>query len=98
MAWRPPSETDGFGTRGYPIEQLALKSSHLETAYLLIYGSLPTKEQYRFFESEVMRHSVMHSDAEGFFRSFRFVGCSRRVRLLPRVLILPYSPGTMRTL
>ncbi|KAI0707321.1 peroxysomal citrate synthase [Earliella scabrosa] len=58
--------------RGYPIEQLALKSSHLETAYLLIYGSLPTKEQFKFFESEVMRHSVMHSDAEGFFRSFRY--------------------------
>ncbi|KAI8980221.1 peroxysomal citrate synthase [Trametes punicea] len=58
--------------RGYPIEQLALHSSHLETAYLLIYGSLPTKDQYKFFESEVMRHSVMHSDAEGFFRSFRY--------------------------
>ncbi|TBU33323.1 peroxysomal citrate synthase [Dichomitus squalens] len=58
--------------RGYPIEQLALKSSHLETAYLLIYGSLPTKEQHRFFESEVMRHSVMHADSEGFFRSFRY--------------------------
>ncbi|PCH42189.1 peroxysomal citrate synthase [Wolfiporia cocos MD-104 SS10] len=58
--------------RGYPIEQLALHSSHLESAYLLIYGSLPTKEQYRFFETEVMRHSVMHADAEGFFRSFRY--------------------------
>ncbi|OSD06613.1 peroxysomal citrate synthase [Trametes coccinea BRFM310] len=58
--------------RGYPIEQLALHSSHLETAYLLIYGSLPTKDQFKFFESEVMRHSVMHSDAEGFFRSFRY--------------------------
>ena len=52
---------------------MALKSSHLETAYLLIYGSLPTKEQFKFFESEVMRHSVMHSDAEGFLRSFRCV-------------------------
>ncbi|OJT07446.1 Citrate synthase [Trametes pubescens] len=58
--------------RGYPIEQLALRSSHLESSYLLIYGSLPTKEQFKFFESEVMRHSVMHSDAEGFFRSFRY--------------------------
>ena len=57
--------------RGYPIEQLALKSSHLETAYLLIYGNLPTREQFKFFESEVMRHSTMHSDTEGFFRSFR---------------------------
>ncbi|KAI9061312.1 peroxysomal citrate synthase [Trametes sanguinea] len=60
------------GDRGYPIEQLALHSSHLETAYLLIYGSLPTKDQFKFFEGEVMRHSVMHSDAEGFFRSFRY--------------------------
>ncbi|OCH95352.1 peroxysomal citrate synthase [Obba rivulosa] len=58
--------------RGYPIEQLALHSSHLETAYLLIYGSLPTTEQFKFFENEILRHSVVHSDAEGFFRSFRY--------------------------
>ncbi|KAH9940957.1 peroxysomal citrate synthase [Amylocystis lapponica] len=58
--------------RGYPIEQLAVHSSHLETAYLLIYGSLPTREQHTFFEGEVLRHGVMHSDAEGFFQSFRY--------------------------
>ncbi|KAF8643266.1 hypothetical protein AX16_009150 [Volvariella volvacea WC 439] len=58
--------------RGYPIEQLALHSSHLETAYLLLYGSLPTKSQYEVFEKEVMHHSVMHADAEQFFRSFRY--------------------------
>ncbi|KAK7690677.1 hypothetical protein QCA50_005776 [Cerrena zonata] len=58
--------------RGYPIEQLAEKSSHLESAYLLIYGSLPTKEQHKHFETEVLQHGVMHSDAEGFFRSFRY--------------------------
>ncbi|CCM00108.1 uncharacterized protein FIBRA_02135 [Fibroporia radiculosa] len=58
--------------RGYPIEQLALKSTHLETAYLLIYGSLPTRDQYNLFETEVMRHSVMHADTEGFFQSFRY--------------------------
>lgn len=57
--------------RGYPIEQLAEKSSHLESAYLLIYGSLPTKPQYKHFETEVLQHGVLHSDAEGFFRSFR---------------------------
>lgn len=59
--------------RGYPIEQLALQSSHLETAYLLIYGSLPTKAQFDVFHHEVMHHGVMHADAEQFFRSFRFV-------------------------
>ncbi|KAI0078741.1 peroxysomal citrate synthase [Panus rudis PR-1116 ss-1] len=58
--------------RGYPIEQLAEKSSHLESAYLLIYGSLPTRSQYAHFEKEILRHGVLHSDAEGFFRSFRY--------------------------
>ena len=59
-----------FG-RGYPIEQLAVNSSFLETAYLLIYGSLPTSKQYNVFESEVMQHSIAHSDAEVLFRAFR---------------------------
>ncbi|ETW83169.1 hypothetical protein HETIRDRAFT_157258 [Heterobasidion irregulare TC 32-1] len=60
------------GGIGYPIEQLALHSSHLETAYLLIYGSLPSKEQFKTFERETMHHSIVHADAEGFFRSFRY--------------------------
>ncbi|KAL5525964.1 hypothetical protein ACEPAG_7302 [Sanghuangporus baumii] len=58
--------------RGYPIEQLAVESSFLETAYLLIYGNLPTKEQYHVFEGEVMHHSIAHQDAEGLFRAFRY--------------------------
>ena len=60
-----------MGDRGYPIEQLAEKSSHLESAYLLIYGSLPSASQYAHFEREVMNHGVTHSDATEFFRSFR---------------------------
>lgn len=59
--------------RGYPIEQLALHSTHLETAYLLIYGTLPGEKQLKMFESEVMSHSYVHADAENFFRSFRCV-------------------------
>ncbi|KAH8092652.1 peroxysomal citrate synthase [Cristinia sonorae] len=58
--------------RGYPIEQLAEKSSHLESAYLLIYGSLPTQPQYELFEREVLNHGVTHSDTAQFFRSFRY--------------------------
>ncbi|KAG8861306.1 hypothetical protein FRB91_009217 [Serendipita sp. 411] len=58
--------------RGYPIEQLAEKSSFLETAYLLIWGELPTKNQFQRFHSEVMNHSTMHIDAEEIFRSFRY--------------------------
>ncbi|KAI0001483.1 peroxysomal citrate synthase [Russula compacta] len=58
--------------RGYPIEQLARHSTHLETAYLLIYGTLPSERQLRLFESEVMSHTFVHADAETFFRSFRY--------------------------
>ncbi|KAG9017986.1 hypothetical protein FRB90_012711 [Tulasnella sp. 427] len=57
--------------RGYPIEQLALHSSFLEVAYLLIYGSLPSKQNFDIFEKEVMTHSIVHVDAEGLFKSFR---------------------------
>jgi citrate synthase len=60
--------------RGYPIEQLARHSTHLETAYLLIYGTLPTAKQLRVFEDEVLAHTFVHADAEHFFRSFR---CAR---------------------
>ncbi|KAI0777049.1 peroxysomal citrate synthase [Irpex lacteus] len=56
----------------YPIEQLAERSSHLETAYLLIYGSLPTKDQFKHWETEILRHGNMHADSEEFFRSFRY--------------------------
>lgn len=58
--------------RGYPIEQLAEKSTFLETAYLLIWGELPSKKKYDTFHDEVMHHSTMHVDAEEIFRSFRY--------------------------
>jgi citrate synthase len=46
--------------RGYPVEQIAAKSSYLETAYLLIYGELPSRERFEYFESEVMHHVSVH--------------------------------------
>eukprot|EP00897_Mesotaenium_endlicherianum_P009472 jgi/Mesen1/8553/ME000489S07943 len=45
--------------RGYPIEELAEKSSYLETAYLLMYGNLPTKTQLSDWEATVMQHSAV---------------------------------------
>src|SRR5580692_5764607 len=48
--------------RGYPIEQLAEKSSFIEVAYLLIYGVLPTAEQLANFQYEVSRHTLVHED------------------------------------
>jgi citrate synthase len=46
--------------RGYPIEQLAEQASYLETAYLLLNGELPTKDEYTRFEHEITHHTMVH--------------------------------------
>ncbi|MCE1179375.1 MAG: citrate synthase [Micrococcales bacterium] len=56
--------------RGYPIEQLAEKSSFLEVSYLLIYGELPTKEQLEDFDNRIRRHTMLHEDLKEFFGGF----------------------------
>jgi citrate synthase len=56
--------------RGYPIEQLAEKSSFLETSYLLIYGQLPTQVELEEFDQLLRRHTLLHEDLKGFFQGF----------------------------
>jgi len=56
--------------RGYPIEQLAEKSTFVETSYLLIYGELPTPAQLADFDARIRRHTLLHEDLKGFFRGF----------------------------
>jgi citrate synthase len=56
--------------RGYPIEELAEKSSFVEVAYLLIYGELPTKGQLEEFTTKLTRHSMIHEDMKHFFVGF----------------------------
>jgi citrate synthase len=56
--------------RGYPIEQLAEKSTFLEVAYLLIYGELPSKAQLDAFIDSITRHSLIHEEMRRFFDSF----------------------------
>src|ERR1700689_573725 len=53
--------------RGYPIEQLAEKSTFLEVSYLLIYGELPTDEQLADFTGLVTRHTLLDEDFKTFF-------------------------------
>lgn len=57
--------------RGYPIEQLAEKSSHIEVCYLLLYGELPTATQLDDFTHRVTRHTMVHEQMHNFFRGFR---------------------------
>jgi citrate synthase len=56
--------------RGIPIEQLAEKSTFVETAYLLIYGTLPKDDQLRGWSEKLTRHSLLHEDLKHFFEGF----------------------------
>lgn len=53
--------------RGYPIEELAEKASFPETAYLLIYGELPTSQQLTDFRLKLTQNSLIHEDMLHFF-------------------------------
>lgn len=56
--------------RGIPIEQLAEHSSFVETAYLLINGDLPTREELNRFSVLLNDHSLLHEDMRHFFENF----------------------------
>ncbi len=48
--------------RGYPIEQLAEKSTFTEVSYLLIHGNLPTADELKIFETQITEHTLLHED------------------------------------
>jgi citrate synthase len=57
--------------RGYPIEQLAEKSTYLEVAYLLVHGELPTRAQLEEWVGEITIHTFVHENVKGFMQGFR---------------------------
>ena len=57
--------------RGYPIDQLARQSDFVETCYLLLYGQLPTKEQYQAFRKHVVNHTMVNEQVTRFYTGFR---------------------------
>jgi citrate synthase len=57
--------------RGYPIEQLAERSTYLEVAYLLIHGELPTREQLEHWTYEITVHTFVHENVKSFMQGFR---------------------------
>ena len=57
--------------RGYPIEQLAAKSSFLEVAHLLLNGELPNAAEKKAFEDGVMKHTMLHEQIRRFYDGFR---------------------------
>jgi citrate synthase len=58
--------------RGYPIEQLAEKSTYLETAYLLIFGELPTDAQLAQWTLEITHHTILHENVKHLMETFRY--------------------------
>src|SRR5260370_13336266 len=58
--------------RGYPIEQLAEESDYLETAYLLLFGELPTAAQQQAWIREITLHTMLHENVKKFMEGFRY--------------------------
>jgi len=58
--------------RGYPIEQLAEKSSYLETAYLILSGELPTKAQHDEWVFDITHHTMVHENVKDLMMGFRY--------------------------
>jgi citrate synthase len=58
--------------RGYPIDQLAEKSSHLEVSYLLMNGELPNKQQLEEFTTKITHHTYVHENIKSFMDGFRY--------------------------
>src|SRR5258708_8546181 len=58
--------------RGYPIEELAEKSTYLETAYLLLYGELPTETQLKDWTWHIGHHTFIHESIKKFLDGFHY--------------------------
>src|SRR5262249_41009204 len=58
--------------RGFPIEQLAERSNYLETAYLILFGELPTQPQYDQWVYEITHHTWLHENVKIFMDGFRY--------------------------
>lgn len=56
--------------RGYPIEELAIKATFVETAYLILYGELPKPQELRDFSARLKEHAPLHTNLEHHFSGF----------------------------
>jgi citrate synthase len=58
--------------RGYPIEELAEKSTYLETAYLILHGELPSKAQLMDWSHQITQHTIIHENIKKFMDGFHY--------------------------
>lgn len=58
--------------RGYPIEDLADNSNYLETAYLILYGEIPTKTEFEEWKHNITFHTIIHENIKKFMDGFHY--------------------------
>ncbi len=58
--------------RGYPIEQLAEKSTYLETAYVILFGELPTSAELESWVREITLHTMVHENIKKLMEGFQY--------------------------
>jgi citrate synthase len=58
--------------RGYPIAQLAEKASYLETAYLILFGELPTRSELDSWVDDITHHTFLHENVKDLMQAFRY--------------------------
>src|SRR4029453_15113346 len=58
--------------RGYPIEQLAEHSDFLETAYLILFGELPSDGQYQQWKRDITNHTMLHTNVAKLMEGFQY--------------------------
>src|SRR5687767_5656750 len=58
--------------RGYPIEQLAEHSTYLETAYLILFGELPTDQQLKEWTKQITLHTMVHENIKKLMEGFQY--------------------------
>jgi len=58
--------------RGYPIEEIAENATYLEAAYLVLFGELPTREQYEQWVFDITHHTLIHENMRQFLDGFRY--------------------------
>src|SRR6201992_2958220 len=78
--------------RGYPIEQLAEKSTYLGVAYLLIHGELPTQKQLDEWDHLITIHTFVHENVKEFMQGFRYDAHPMGMLLASTASLSPFYP------
>lgn len=79
--------------RGIPIEQLCAHSTYLEVAYLLIYGTLPARDQLDAWVDEITHHTYVHENVKTFMQGFRYDGHPMGMLLASVGALSTFYPG-----